>query len=58
MKNKNLTGPEIADMLGVTYKYVNRLINGSGRASDPKYETVANLASALEVDVTAITKGG
>lgn len=58
MKKKNLTGVELADKLGLNYKYTNRIINGYGRQANPKYETVYKLAQILNTSIESITKGG
>lgn len=58
MKKKNLTGVELADKLGLNYKYTNRILNAYGRQANPKYETVETIATALDVDVNTIVKGG
>ncbi len=52
---RNLTQQQVAKSLGVSKDYAWRLINGRGRQSNPKYETIEKLADVLGVKVSTIT---
>ncbi len=48
LKEKGVTGKELADMIGVTPASISNIIQGN---SFPKPETLLNIANALNVDI-------
>lgn len=48
LKEKNVTGKELAQMLNLTETSVSRILNGT---QYPKLETLLNIANVLQVDV-------
>ena len=44
----NITQKDLADKVGVSYSYIQKLESGSRKK--PSYETVTELAKALKVD--------
>jgi len=53
LKEKGVTGKELADMIGVTPASVSNIIQGN---SFPKPETLLNIATALNVDIRDLFK--
>lgn len=48
LKEKNVTGKELAEMLNLTETSVSRILNGT---QYPKLETLLNISEALQVDI-------
>lgn len=48
LKEKNVTGKELAQMLNLTETSVSRILNGT---QYPKLETLLSIANALQVDI-------
>lgn len=48
LKEKNVTGKELAQMLNLTETSISRMLNGT---QYPKLETLLGIANALQVDI-------
>lgn len=53
LKDKKLTGKELARIMGLTENAVSLIVNGK---SQPRYETLAEIAKVLDVDIRELFK--
>ena len=53
IKEKNITGKELAEKIGLTETSISRIVKGT---QYPKFETLINISEVLNVDVRDLIK--